>query len=170
MNDMVRPAPEAGDAAVPAGKVVVGVDGSPASVAALREGARLAADRGDALVAVAAWHLPVGYGGFPTGWYPDIDAKSALDAAAAAAFGDKLPDGYSQLVSEGLPARILIDESRDADFLVLGSRGHGGFAGLMLGSVSQACAEYAMCPVVILHGERAAAPKPQASHSLAVSH
>jgi nucleotide-binding universal stress UspA family protein len=138
-------------------RVLVGVDGSPASVAALREGARFAADRNATLVAVAAWHVPVGYGGYPTGWYPEADAKSALDAASKAAFGDELPPAYSQLVCEGMPARVLIDESRDAELLIVGSRGHGGFAGLMLGSVSQACAEYAKCPVLILHGAPATA-------------
>ncbi|MFC4242509.1 universal stress protein [Gryllotalpicola reticulitermitis] len=148
-------------------KVVVGVDGSPASVAALREGARFAADRNAALLAVTAWHMPASYGGFPVGWYPDLDAKSTLDAAAEAAFGNELPPSYSQLVVEGLPARVLIDESRGAELLIVGSRGHGGFGGLLLGSVSQACAEYAKCPVLILHGAAAAAPAPRAEHSLA---
>jgi nucleotide-binding universal stress UspA family protein len=151
-------------------KVVVGVDGSQSSVAALREGARLAAERGDAVVAVAAWHMPISYGGFPTGWYPEVDAKSTLDAAAKAAFGDGVPAGYSQLVLEGLPAHVLLQESRDADFLVVGSRGHGGFAGLLLGSVSQACAEYATCPVLIIHGDVGSVPKVRAESSLAATH
>jgi len=151
-------------------KVVVGVDGSQSSIAALREGARLAAERGDELMAVSAWHLPITYGGFPTGWYPEADAKSILDAAASAAFGDDRPAGYSQLVVEGLPAHVLIQESRHADVLVVGSRGHGGFAGLLLGSVSQACAEYAKCPVLIVHGDVGAVPKARADSSLAATH
>lgn len=120
-------------------------------------------------MAVAVWHMPMTYGGFPTGWYPELDAKATLDAAAKAAFGDHVPPGYSQLVLEGLPAHVLLQESRDADFLVVGSRGHGGFAGLLLGSVSQACAEYAKCPVLIIHGDVNSVPKPRADSSLAAA-
>jgi len=56
-------------------------------------------------------------------------------------------------VVEGRPAAVLVDESQGADLLVVGSRGHGGFAGLLLGSVSQQCAHHAACPVVIVHGK-----------------
>ena len=116
---------------------------------------------------MSAWHVPVGYGGYPTGWYPELDAKAALDATAKAVFGDATPSNYSQLVREGLPAQVLIEESRQAELLVVGSRGHGGFAGLMLGSVSQACAEYAKCPVLILHGPAAQGSQPHPAHSVA---
>lgn len=134
-------------------KIIVGVDGSAASVPALREGARLAADRDADLVAVYAWHIPVAYGGIPTDWAPEIDATAILDATARAAFGDTPPARYRQQIREGAPASVLIDESEGAEMLVVGSRGHGGFVGLLLGSVSQACAEYAKCPVLILHGD-----------------
>jgi nucleotide-binding universal stress UspA family protein len=60
-------------------------------------------------------------------------------------------------VSEGAPATVLVDESRQADLLVVGSRGHGGFAGLLLGSVSQQCSHHAACPVVIVHASAQAA-------------
>ena len=151
----------------PAHRVIVGVDGSPASAAALREAARLASDRGADLVAITTWRIPVGYGGYPAGWYPELDAKSALDATAKAVFGESLPSNYSQIVREGIPAHVLIEESRDAELLVVGSRGHGGFGGLLLGSVSQACAEYAKCPVLILHGPAAEGPQPHPAHAVA---
>jgi len=167
MNDTERSSEPQVTSPSPSHRVVVGVDGSSASAAALREGARFAAERGAALVAVAAWHVPVGYGGYPSGWYPELDAKAALDATAKAVFGDTTPANYSQLVREGLPSQVLIEESRGAELLVVGSRGHGGFAGLMLGSVSQACAEYAKCPVLILHGPAAQGSQPHPAHSVA---
>ena len=55
------------------------------------------------------------------------------------------------LVEEGSAARLLIRESENAELLVVGSRGHGGFVGLLLGSVGQQCAAHARCPVVIVH-------------------
>ncbi len=54
------------------------------------------------------------------------------------------------MVVEGAPAKVLIDHSADADLLVVGSRGHGGFAGMVLGSVSQHLAAHANCPIVIV--------------------
>ena len=62
--------------------------------------------------------------------------------------------GVERRVVEGAAASVLVDESRDAELLVVGSRGHGGFAGLLLGSVSQQCAHHATCPVVIIPRER----------------
>jgi nucleotide-binding universal stress UspA family protein len=64
------------------------------------------------------------------------------------------------LVEEGSAARVLIRESENAELLVVGSRGHGGFVGLLLGSVGQQCAAHARCPVVIVH--KAVAPPPEA--------
>jgi nucleotide-binding universal stress UspA family protein len=66
---------------------------------------------------------------------------------------EALPDAgdveVERRVVEGAPGAVLVAESRDADLLVVGSRGHGGFAQLLLGSVSQQCAHHAECPVVI---------------------
>jgi nucleotide-binding universal stress UspA family protein len=68
-------------------------------------------------------------------------------------FGGDRPAGLVTRVEQGGAARILIDVSQGANLLVVGSRGHGGFAGLLLGSVSSACAEHAACPVLVVHGE-----------------
>jgi nucleotide-binding universal stress UspA family protein len=69
-------------------------------------------------------------------------------------FDGSAPAWFTQTIRQGYPAEILIDESRGAEMLVVGSRGHGGFAGLLLGSVSTACAEHAHCPVLIMHDDR----------------
>jgi nucleotide-binding universal stress UspA family protein len=58
------------------------------------------------------------------------------------------------VLRQGLPAKVLLDESRGATMLIVGSRGHGGFAGLLLGSVSANCAEHATSPVMVIHGDR----------------
>jgi nucleotide-binding universal stress UspA family protein len=65
------------------------------------------------------------------------------------------------IAQEGNPAKVLIDRSTGAQMLVVGSRGHGGFAGLLLGSVSSKCAEHAHCPVLIVHGSRTDAQSTQ---------
>jgi len=66
---------------------------------------------------------------------------------------DDPPDLTRQVIA-GPPSRTLIELSADSAMLVLGSRGHGGFAGLLLGSVSAACGEHAYCPVLIVHKRR----------------
>lgn len=75
-----------------------------------------------------------------------------LDRAIATVFDADVPAELTSAVLEGITARALIEFSADADMLVLGSRGHGGFAGLLLGSVSAACAEHAKVPVLVVHG------------------
>jgi nucleotide-binding universal stress UspA family protein len=142
--------------------IVVGVDNSDGAKAALsfaHEEARL---RGAALRAVHAWRFGyIGYTGFE-GAVPamggDIrELRTAAAAALDAALREAIPDAgdvkIEQHVVEGAAAAVLVDESQHADLLV-GSRGHGGFAQLLLGSVSQQCAHHAACPVVIVR------PKP----------
>lgn len=134
--------------------IVVGVDGSQPSIDALLYAVKL----GDALdkhvEAVAIWHPAVSmydvYSPDP-GWSPDGEAHQTLEDAIAKAFGDMVPDRLSASTWKGRTAKALIEISADAEMLVIGSRGHGGFAGLMLGSVSSACAAHARCPVVITH-------------------
>jgi nucleotide-binding universal stress UspA family protein len=62
------------------------------------------------------------------------------------------PDAVEEEAVQDHPAQRLIEAAKEAELLVVGSRGHGGFAGLLLGSVSHACAQHAGCPVVIIHG------------------
>ena len=65
------------------------------------------------------------------------------------------PVKVSSTVREGNPAKILLEAADGADLLVVGSRGHGGFAEALLGSVSQHCVHHAPCPVVIIRGPSA---------------
>ena len=137
-------------------RIVVGVDGSPSSIDALRYAARMAAAFEAPLEVVTTWYYPAftEYE-FATEWSPEDDATDILDRAIEEAFGDAPPD-LTRHVIAGPPSRTLIDLSADSATLVLGSRGHGGFAGLLLGSVSAACAEHALCPVLIVHDRRTA--------------
>ena len=142
--------------------IVVGVDHSPGAKAALIFAEKEARLRGATLRAVHAWQYGyIGYTGFEGGMPAlggDInELHAAAEAALEASVREALPDSDVKIerrAIQGVPAGVLVDESRDADLLVVGSRGHGGFVGLLLGSVSQQCAHHAECPVVIVHAKR----------------
>jgi nucleotide-binding universal stress UspA family protein len=148
------------------GPVLIGVDGSEPSVAALRYAGKLAEAMNAPLRVVIAWEFPdfgVAYPG--DDWEPDVRAAAVLSAAITQAFGDDLPPRLRKDVLEGQAASILIEESRHARMLVVGARGAGGFARLLLGSVSEACARHAACPVLVV---RTPAPEtPTARHTMA---
>jgi nucleotide-binding universal stress UspA family protein len=136
--------------------IVVGVDGSDSSQAALRFALSEARLRGAGVRAVAVWHLPVAaYGGAfvppDPGLASELEpaARTTLERALADA-GDHADVEVEPVVREGAPARVLLEEASEADLLVVGSRGLGGFRGLLLGSVSQQCSHHAPCPVVIV--------------------
>jgi nucleotide-binding universal stress UspA family protein len=141
-------------------RIVVGVDGSPSSKAALKWAVRQAALTGSTIEAVTAWHIPPMYGGY--GWVPvstadpmnfdEIAAKTLNEAIAECVHPDS-PVRVTTKVVEGSPAQVLLDAAEGADLLVVGSRGHGGFASALLGSVSQHCASHSPCPVVIIRGK-----------------
>lgn len=135
-------------------RIVVGVDGSEPSRAALRRAARIAELIDGTVEAVTTWEYPVMTDAFAitTGWSPEDDAVTIARNALADAFPDGIPDSVQAITTQGQPARVLIERSEGAYLLVLGNRGHGGFAGLLLGSVSSACAAHAHCPVLIMHG------------------
>jgi nucleotide-binding universal stress UspA family protein len=162
----VPTAPPGGDAGSRP-RIVVGVDGSPSSQHALRWAARLADALGLSLEAVTSWHYPQTYGwslAYADDWQPSEDARRVQETAVGEVFGDARPSDLVTEVVEGPAARVLLDAARGAAMLVLGSRGHGGFAGLLLGSVSSACAEHADCPVLVVHGDAVAdVPSPRAS-------
>jgi nucleotide-binding universal stress UspA family protein len=136
------------------GRIVVGVDGSEPSRAALRWAARLAPGIGATIEAVIAWEFPTNFGwAVETGdWRPDRDAETILNETLDAVFGSERPDGLVGSVREGRTASVLLEAARGAEMLIIGSRGHGGFTGLLLGSVSAECAEHASCPVLVVHG------------------
>ena len=142
----------------PGARIVVGVDGSEQSRLALGWALRLADGTGASIDAVTSWHFPasLGWGYASEGWDPEADATKCLSDSVDEAFGAELPAGLRLLVQEGLPAKVLLDESKGATMLMVGSRGHGGFTGLLLGSVSARCAELATCPVLIVHGNEPA--------------
>lgn len=134
------------------GRIVVGIDGSEESVTALRRGIRIANALNASVEAVSTWRLPSGYA--TTGEYeysPLDDANAILSGAAKSVFGAKSPQWFTTATFEGNAADVLIEQSVGAEMLVVGSRGHGGIAGVILGSVSAMCAEHAHCPVLIIH-------------------
>jgi nucleotide-binding universal stress UspA family protein len=82
-----------------------------------------------------AWGVPAaaGWSVVPSDWNPAEDMRQALDETIKEVFGDQPPVGLRRLVQEGGAAEVLLDASRGATMVVVGSRGHGGFAGLLLG-------------------------------------
>jgi nucleotide-binding universal stress UspA family protein len=141
-------------------RIVVGVDGSASSRAALRWAVRQAKLTGGTVEAVIAWELPTVI--TSTGWTPVYaveegdfaeDARKRIDAVIA----DVVEPADNQVVhtqvTKGHPAAVLLDAAAGADLLVIGSRGHGGFADALLGSVGLHCVHHAHCPVLIMRGE-----------------
>jgi nucleotide-binding universal stress UspA family protein len=150
-----------------AGRIVVGVDGSARSMAALTWAVEEALLRGSSVHAVMAWRPVQDYGG-SLGVGPALDADDVL-ASAAATQAARLAEQTASLdvpttleTVRGHPAWVLVEAAEGADLLVVGSRGHGGFVGMLLGSVSQHVLSHARCPVVVVpdsrsrHGARAA--------------
>lgn len=132
--------------------IVVGVDGSDASKAALRWAAKYAQLTGGNVQAVISWEFPPTYG-----FYVDYseaafveDGRKTLEKTVSEALGDPPPVPMTFSVVEGRPAGVLIDAAQGADLLVVGSRGRGAFTGMLLGSVSQHCVSHATCPVLVI--------------------
>ena len=136
--------------------IVVGVDGSPGSRKALAWAAAEAADHGADLSVVNVWEHtllpPAGSVSVSEHYVPEPSQRTTdeLIQVIKEELGDDPPVQIQARVKEGRPAKVLIDESTGADLLVVGQRGHGGFAGLVLGSVSQHVAAYAKCAVTVV--------------------
>lgn len=139
------------------GEVVVGVDESEGAAQALRWAVDEAQLHGWVVTAVLAWgfldqhQTIVGERFDPS--YDDGDADAALAALVGAAVGDDRAAAVGRRVVCDLPAQALLDASADADLLVVGARGLGGFKGLLLGSVSQHCLHHTTIPIAIVRGE-----------------
>lgn len=136
--------------------IVVGVDGSPSSRKALAWAAAEAADHGAGLTVINAWEHtllpPAGSVSVSERFVPDPSQRTAEDLVQVIkeVLGEDPPVPVQPQVKQGRPAKILIEESVGADLLVVGERGHGGFAGLVMGSVSQHVTAYAKCPVAVI--------------------
>jgi nucleotide-binding universal stress UspA family protein len=143
-------------------RIVVGVDGSQAAREALAWALRQAELTGGSIDAVTAWHKPVVVGGMPYGPLAVLEqsdfarfAETTLTNSIRAVAGADSAVSVRPVIRQGNAAQVLLDAADGADLLVVGSRGHGGFAEALLGSVSQHCVHHAPCPVVIIKGRRA---------------
>ena len=134
------------------GKVVAGIDGSPESIEALRWAGEYAfvANKELELVIAWVWYRGSGsYGSIFDTFNPESDAKNVVESALAQLRSEWPYLTVTGRTVEGNPSPVLVEASKSASTLVVGSRGHGEFAGMLLGSVSQYCATHAHCPVVV---------------------
>ncbi len=135
--------------------IVVGVDGSPSSWAAVEFGAREAAAHGATLRIVSAWEVPttvLSSSGATSDIYLSFEDEARRIVGDAAARAKELEPTASLegRVVEGYAGNVLIDEAQSADLVVIGRRGRGALAELLLGSVSHQVVDHAKCPVVIV--------------------
>jgi nucleotide-binding universal stress UspA family protein len=149
------------------GRIVVGIDGSPSSEQALRWAVDRASETGRTVDAVIAWDvplsagIPVNYGAAQISagdW--EGNSRTVLDETLGKVLSEEERAHVRTHVVQGHPARVLLEAAAGADQLVVGSRGHGGFSGMLLGSVSQHLIAHAPCPVTVIRepGEDGSAP------------
>ncbi|MBO0895180.1 universal stress protein [Arthrobacter sunyaminii] len=144
--------------------IVVGVDGSPDSRLALEWAADEARLRNGRLQLITAWSKP------PLAWYPEVLETAAggiavapapeedagkLNAEALKFAADKGAAATGRVVHNHSPAAAIVDAAREADLIVVGARGYGGFEGLHLGAVSHQVVNHAHCPVLIFRPKAA---------------
>lgn len=133
-------------------RIVVGVNGSPDSMRALQWAADYAAMSGVALEIVATWKYTTNYGwsAVPTDFDPVADITENLGPSIELVRAAHPTIAMTLTVIEGEPAQRLVEYSKGADLLVVGTRGHREFTGMLVGSVSQNCLTHAHCPVVVV--------------------
>ncbi|MFE4974765.1 universal stress protein [Kitasatospora sp. NPDC056651] len=148
-------------------RIVVGVDGSPASEQALSWAIDYARAVGGTVHAIAAWEYPAFYGwagqGVPTveTFNPEEIAGKTLTDTVVKVAGDDAGVRITESVTPGNAARVLLEAAKGAALLVVGSRGLGGFSGVLLGSVSRHLTEHAPCPVVVVREAHGDAEQPK---------
>ena len=139
-------------------RIVVGVDGSPNGTVALQWAMAQARLTRASIETITAWHEPAMIG-YSYGWSPVMYEGESVAAIAERILTDTVADLAAQhdhpveirtRVVQGHPAQVLLEAATGAQMLVVGSRGHGAFAGMLLGSVSQHCIQHAPCPVVVV--------------------
>ncbi|PRW62735.1 universal stress protein [Actinopolyspora mortivallis] len=139
-------------------RIVVGVDGSAPSLAALDWALGQAELTGATVEAVTAWEYPAFYswegGAISPREFESAASQTVEDAVDRAVDRRSSPPPVRTKVTQGDSAQVLLDTARDAELLVVGSRGHGGFVGALIGSVSHRCTHHSRCPVVIVHAAR----------------
>ncbi len=135
-----------------AGRIVVGIDGSTASLVALEWAAHQAELTNSTLRIVGTWDWPSTFGWsvpIPDGFDPEQNVVKALREAEADVHSKHPTIEISIRALQGHPAPVLVEQSKGAGLLVVGSRGHGEFVGMLIGSVSEFCATNAHCPVLV---------------------
>jgi nucleotide-binding universal stress UspA family protein len=132
-------------------RIIVGVDGSEASLDAVRWALRQAELTGSSVEALISWQFPRQYGEEFYGEEFDWE-KIATDTlrSSLAQLGDEAQTRIEPRVVQGHPAQALVEASAGASLLVVGSRGHGGFVGMLIGSVSEHVIAHAQCPVLVV--------------------
>jgi nucleotide-binding universal stress UspA family protein len=147
---------------VPFNRIAVGIDGSPGSATALRWAIAEALYRKAELMLIHSWRYPIGYG-LETTAYVQMDqasmeraGRTLVDEMVAEVTAQLTASGLSELppisivVQEGPAAQRLSEAGKNVDLLVVGARGHGGFMGLLLGSVANQVTHHANCPTVVV--------------------
>ena len=137
--------------------IVVGVDGSEPSLNALRWAGKQARMTGATLRVLTTWEVATGTGWvptFPVDYDPQAVARQALDEAVIETLGADPDVAVERIVKEGHAAPVLLAAAKDADLLVVGSHGHGAFAGMLIGSVSEHLVRHAPCAIVVVHCDK----------------
>jgi nucleotide-binding universal stress UspA family protein len=162
MTEQTEPFEQGGEEGPRGPRVVVGIDFSSGARAALLFALNDAARRGVPVEAVTAYRPPDYWMDFyAVGSYQTDQIRTAALQRIEAFVAEVKPEGpqpppvVHTHVAMGTAADVLIHESHGADVLVVGSRGHGGFTHMLLGSVSMQCAQHASCPVTVVHSPEA---------------